>query len=213
MNKEKLIEEHSGLIYKIAHYYQNKASLEDLYQVGIIGLLKAYENYDEDKNVKFSTYAFDYIRGEMLSYIKKDNPIKVSKEYLHLRKSYEAAKDMMIQKMGRVPSKCEVCLFLDIDESVIDDVLLTTDSVLSLDYENDDSNLYETISNTNMEDIDNKIYVDSLLENLTPLEKKIIEYRYFKDYTQTKTASKLGMSQVEVFRTEKKSILKLKKVA
>ena len=213
MNKEKLIEEHSGLIYKIASYYQNKSSIEDLYQVGIIGLLKAYENYDESKNVKFSTYAFDYIRGEMLIYIKKDNPIKVSKEYLHLRKSYESAKDMMTQKMGRVPTKCEVCLFLNIDENIIDDVLLTTDKVLSLDYENDETNLYETLSNTNMDSVDNKIYIDSLLENLTPLEKKIIEYRYFKDYTQTRVASELGISQVEVFRTEKKSILKLKKVA
>ena len=213
MNKERLIEEHSGLIYKLAHYYQNNSLVEDLYQVGIIGLLKAYENYDESKNVKFSTYAFDYIRGEMLSYIKKDNPIKVSKEYLHLRKSYESAKDMMTQKMGKVPSKYEVCLFLDIDESLIDDVLLTTDSVLSLDYENDETNLYDTLSNTNIDQIDNKLYVDSLLENLSPLEKKIIEYRYFKDYTQTKVASELGISQVEVFRTERKSILKLKKVA
>ena len=129
MNKEKLIEEHSGLIYSIASYYQNKASMEDLYQVGVIGLLKAYENYDENKNVKFSTYAFDYIRGEILSYLKKDNPIKVSRDYLHLRKSYENAKDLMTQKMGRIPSKCEICLFLNIDEKIIDDVLLTTDAV------------------------------------------------------------------------------------
>ena len=104
-------------------------------------------------------------------------------------------------------------MFLNIDENIIDDVLLTTDKVLSLDYENDETNLYETLSNTNMDSVDNKIYIDSLLENLTPLEKKIIEYRYFKDYTQTRVASELGISQVEVFRTEKKSILKLKKVA
>ena len=210
MNKENLVESHSGLIYKIASYYKEQALVEDLYQVGVIGLLKAYENYREGMNAKFSTYAFDYIRGEMLSYLKKDNLIKVSKEYFKLRKNYEMAREMMCVRMGRVPSKSEVCLYLEIDEKLMDDVLCSTESVLSLDYENEECDLYSRLGECYQEQIDNKILVESLLESLDEEERKILEYRYLYDYTQDKTADLLGMSQIGVCRKEKKTILKLR---
>lgn len=213
MDTEKVVEEHSRLIYKIASFYKEQAPLEDLYQVGIIGLLKALNNYNENENTKFSTYAVFYIKGEMLSYIKKNNPIKVNKDYFKLRKSYESAKEIMSQKLNRIPTKTEICLFLEVDESIIDDMLISINSVLSLDYENDDNSIYDTLGVDSTLEVDDMILVQNLLDSLDPIERKIIEYRYFKDYTQDATAKALGLSQIQVCRTEKKSILKLQKNA
>lgn len=211
MDKETLVESHSRLIYKIASFYKEQANIEDLYQVGVIGLLKALDNYKEGMSAKFSTYAFEYIRGEILAYLKKDNVIKVSKEYFKIRKSYEIAREIMTQKMGRIPTKSEICLYLEIDEGQMDMVLSITSSVLSLDFDKEENDLYTYLGSDNWGDIDNKILVESLLETLEPDERKVIEYRYFNDLTQEKTAKLLGMSQIQVCRKEKKSILKLQK--
>lgn len=213
MDIDSLIDEHSGLIYKIASFYKNSASLEDLYQVGVIGLIKAFNNYEKDRDVKFSTYAFDYIRGEILSYLRKNSFLKVSKEYYKLRKSYETARELMIKELSKVPTFTEVCLYLGVEESLMEDVLRMTDSVLSLDYENEKSDLYDFIGSNDWSSTDDRILLEDLLSRIPEEDRKILEYRYFKDYTQEKTAAIMGISQIQVCRAEKRAILKLQKEA
>lgn len=184
--------------------------IEDLYQVGVIGLIKAQKNYNGNYNSKFSTYAFDYIKGEILSYIRKENPIKVSKDYFRLRKEYEIALDKLTSKLNREVSKEEVCSFLGIDECLINEVLSSTDSILSLDNLENES-LYNFIGEDSWEEIDDNILLRELINSLDEEEQRIINCRYFLDYTQEQTAAILGLSQIGVSRREKKTIQKLQK--
>ena len=83
-----LIKESEGLIYKIASKYSMYYSIDDLYQVGSIGVIKAYKNFKRDTSVKFSTYAYKYVLGEIIDFIRKDRNIVVSEEYMAIYKKY-----------------------------------------------------------------------------------------------------------------------------
>lgn len=210
LNTESLVEGHSNLIYKIAYKYKEFMPIEDLYQIGVIGLIKASNNYDPTHNTKFSTYAFDYIRGEMLYYIRKENPIKVSKDYFKIRKLYENAKELMTNNLNREVSISEVSLYLGIDEGLINDVISSTDYLLSLDNLENES-LYDFVGLDNWDTVDNNLLLSDMLSSLNEEERKIIECRYLMDLTQDETGKMLGMSQIGISRREKKTILKLQK--
>lgn len=213
MNKEKLVEEHSRLVYKIALDYNNRNNLEDLYQVGMIGLFKASEKYNPEYNTKFSTYAYDYIRGEILAYLKKDTTIKINPEYFRIRKEYERILAAISQSLNREATLTEVSLYLEIEESTLEKIISLTDYVLSLDQSYEESDMYDFVGVNTIEEVDNKILLDEIISSLDTKEQQIIDYRYFKGYTQDETARALNMTQIQVCRTEKKSILKLQKKA
>ena len=114
---------------KYLQYYSEYHNIEDLFQVGSIGLLKAYKNYDKNSNVKFSTFAYKYVFGEIISYIKKDRNIIVGDEYMSIYKKYEKVKSLLISKYNREVSFSEICKFMEMDEqkllSVIESVMFT----------------------------------------------------------------------------------------
>ena len=174
----------------------------DLYQVGYIGVLKAYKNYNIESNIKFTTFAYKYIFGEMY---------ELAKNYLKIYKQIENAKILLTQKFNKEPSLEEISAYLEIDLSLINDVIITTSSIISLDEESDvlnDSNLY-TIVGTNY-DYDTNILVRDSLEKLSDNERKVILYRYYEDYTQQEIANLLGINQVKVSRLETSSKKKIK---
>ncbi len=215
MNKyEEIIKLNSSLIYMIINKFFKGYSTEDLYQVGVIGVIKAYNNYKENKNTKFSTYAYKYIYGEIYSYINAERNIKVSKEYISLYKKINTAKNILSQRLMKEPSITELSLFLEIDEKELIKVLTSMNRVDSLEKviynDGKDLSLLETVS-------DKKDYynIDYLMlnEEINKLEspyKELIYLRYYEDKTQSEVASLLGMNQVEVSRSEKKTLKKIR---
>lgn len=202
-----IIESNSWLIYKIARSYSEYYNIEDLFQVGSIGLLKAYKNYDKNSNVKFSTFAYKYVFGEIISYIKKDRNIIVGDEYMSIYKKYEKVKSLLISKYNREVSFSEICKFMEMDEqkllSVIESVMFTK----SID---GDSLINYEIAYDNREDIFNKVLLESELDALEPFDKSLINYRYYQGFTQSETAQALNTSQVKVSRREKMILQRIK---
>lgn len=93
--------ETKDMIYKICYKYSKYYSVEDLFQVGVIGLMKAKRNFNSNMNTKFTTYAYNYILGEIIEFIKNDRTIKVSSDTLKLYKAYEKSKDFLTNEIGR----------------------------------------------------------------------------------------------------------------
>lgn len=184
---------------------------KDLYQAGYYGALKALKKYDFNSNIQFTTYANMYIFGEMYKFSQNNRNIKVDKTYLKIYKQIEKAKSILTQKFNKEPSIEEISMFLEMDISLINDVIITCKEIISLDEESDclnDSNLY-AITGTNY-DYDTRLLIRDSLSELNDMERKVIEFRYFKDYTQQETAELLGINQVKVSRLESSSKKKIK---
>lgn len=207
--------EYERLVYSVVKKFSGY-DVEDLKQVGMIGLAKAYKNYNESFNTKFSTYAYTYILGEVLSYIRESRSFKISREYGTLYKKINEAKDVLRQRLMREVSNFEVACFLEIDEKLVDEVMLANSKVQSLDAslnefdEDKEINLYDFAKyNEKMYDAEN---LDLLMEldSLDEVEKELIYDRYFNDLTQNEVSKKLSMSQVQVSRNEAKILKKLR---
>ena len=184
---------------------------DDLYQVAMIGLINALNNYKENKNTKFSTYAYFYILGEVKKYIRESSIVKVSKELSKLNLSIEKARGYLIQKLGREVSDFEIATFLEIDEKQVEDARMSNLFLKSLDYENEeDQDLYDFIGYS-----DDRYNIDYIMLNdevnkLSDMDRRIIFERYKKGLTQTEVSEKLGISQVKVSRLEKDILVRLR---
>ena len=181
--------------------------MDDLFQVGSIGLIKAYKNYKKDSNIKFSTFAYKHVLGEIIRYIKSDRNIVVSDEYMSLYKKYEKVKSLLTAKYNREVSFSEICKFMEIDEqrllSVIESVMFTKsideEGLINYEFGYDDR-----------DDIFNKMLLENEIEHLEPFDKSIIDYRYYQGFTQSQTAEALNTSQVKVSRREKIILQRMK---
>lgn len=202
--------ETKDMIYKICSKYSKYYLVEDLYQVGVIGLMKAKKNYKSNMNTKFTTYAYNYILGEIIEFIKNDRTIKVSSDTLKLYKAYEKSKDYLTNELGRNVSLEEISKFMNVDINILSDTIIKSEFVLSTDSKLSDNFTLENITGKdNRKQIDDLIDLRNELERLSKEERKLIELRYFKDYTQSETAELLNMSQVQVSRNESKILKKM----
>jgi len=202
MNIDTVIELNKGLIISCVNKFYN-VDKEDLYQAGVVGLLKAYKNYKYDGKTKFSSYAYKYIYGEMYLLVN-NNSLKVDKDSIKLAKLIEKTRYSLAQKINKIPSDEELSKFLNIPLKTIQDTLSLSNEVLSLD---EDDTLYNKLS-TN-DNYDNSLLIFQGLKYLTDEEKKIIIDRYYNDLTQDEIAKKMELSQVTVSRYEKRSLTKL----
>ena len=201
---------YEGLIYSIINKYTKNFDKDDLFQVGMLGLIEAYKNYKNNFNTKFSTYAYYYILGEVNSYIRESSSLKVSKDLLKLSKSIIKAREVMQQRLQREPTNLEIALFLEIDEEKVNEALEATEVVKSLDYQDENIELYNSIKVE-----DNSLNPDILdlkeaLKDLSFEERNLILARYYEELTQVETSKELGISQVQVSRKEAKVLQKLK---
>ena len=208
---DNLIFENEGLIYKIINKYKNYFELEDLYQVSVVGLIKAYNNYKSEYNTKFMTYAYPYILGEVLKYVNNYRSIKLNKEMNFLYAKIMKAKDILSQKLMKNPSTYELSLFLEVDEKIIEDVLIANANIDSLDkIISEEGKNFELYNKFGYYDIDIENYsLMYAIEQLNEDEKKIIKARFFEDMSQREVGETLGMYQVEISRKEKKILKKL----
>lgn len=186
-------------------FYKSK---DDLYQAGFMGLIMAYKNYDKNYNVKFTTYAYPYILGEIKK-VLNDNTLKYSKQLISLKFKIDKVTVMLTQKLMRCPCKKEIIDILGISEYEYDEVM-QMNSPISLDKEiGDDLALYEVIGKEEF-DKDSLIALRDSLKSLSKEEKKLIDSRYLYGESQREVASGLNTNQVDVSRREKKILSKLK---
>lgn len=199
-----VIIQNQKLIYKIAHYFDNGQNIEDLFQVGCIGLIDAYDNYNPSYGTKFTTYAYSYIMGEMKKYIRENKNIKISKEMVKLSLKIESAKNLLTQELMREPSVKELSCFLELPEDMIIASLINLDNI-SLDKENEVGNLYDVIPDKiiNYNDL---IMLKDEIDALPEPDRTIIIKRYLNDLTQSEVAKSLGTNQVFVSRCENKAL-------
>ncbi len=209
-----IIEENKNLIYSIIKKYTYYYDKEDLFQTATIGLIKAYNNYDNSKNTKFSTYAYTYILSEVLLYINNNRDIRLGKNYLKIYKKINEAKLVLTQKLMKEPTTYELSLFLELDESLINQVLALTQSFSNLEeiISKDGKNLtlLDVVSDKDKDRMIDNLILKETLNNLTEEERKILMLRYYDERTQQEVANILGTNQVYISRNEKKVLKKLK---
>ena len=207
-----IIAENERLIYSIIGKYKNYFELEDLYQVAVMGIIKAYKNYKSNYNTKFTSYAYPYILGEVIKYVNEYRSVKVSKNTKELYIKILHAKEVLAQKLMKEPSIYELSIFLEIDEKIIEDVIIANTTVDSLDkiIEGEDKSFdaYSKIGYYD-ENIEN-YFLSEELSKLTKEERQIIFGRYYDNMSQKEVGDALGMYQVEISRKEKKILKKLK---
>ena len=213
MVEEDLLIKYEPLIFKVAKKFYN-VEINDLYQSGCWGLIKAYRKFDQTQGTNFIAFAYKYIFGEMYELANKSRDIKLNKAYLKLYKQIEETKKALTIKNNRVPSMSELCLFLELDECLVAEVISLTEKSLSLDDE------FATLTGNTLpisecigkeDNLDDRILIEDSLNELEPLEQSVIKIRYFNDLTQMETAEVLGISQVKVSRLEQKDKEKIKK--
>lgn len=213
-----VIQANMGLIWNVVRRFESRGYEKDeLFQIGCIGLIKAIDNFDFNYKVKFSTYAVPMIVGEIRRFFRDDNPIRVSRSVKEIASKIIKFKEELLKEKGREPTINEIAEKLGVELEEVILALESSQKISSLDevvYQDDGSPIYaiDKISDENKEiGWVEKIVLKDALRKLSPRERKIIFFRYFKDKTQTEIAEILGISQVQVSRSEKKIIEKIKK--
>lgn len=209
-----IVYENKNLIYSIANSFTKYSNVDDLFQVGTIGLIKAYKKFDPNLNVKLTTYAHSFILGEMRKYIREDKGVKVSRDISQLNSRIDRATALLSQKYMREPSIKEISDWLAIPESLVADAILATCKIHSIDEpikaDGKELNLYDVVGIEETTSIDELIELKKVLSELSSEERFIIDARYFKDLTQTEVANLLKTNQVNISRLEQRILNKLK---
>ncbi len=210
--RDRLVSENMGLVWSIVRRFSKRGyDMEDLFQIGSIGLLKAIDKFDLSFDVKFSTYAVPMISGEIKRFLRDDGMIKVSRVLKETAARAKGTREVLNIRLGREPTMAEIAQEMGICVEELAAAIEAGSEIESLQktiYHGDGSSIHlidklEEKSNP-AEEVLNKILLGKLLKELTPQERKIIVLRYYKDLTQTQIARELGISQVQVSRLEKK---------
>lgn len=216
--RDKLVNDNSGLVWSIVKRFVGRGcEIEDLFQIGNIGLMKAIDKFDFSYEVKFSTYAVPMITGEIKRFLRDDGIIKVSRNLKEAANKIKAAREMWNNKYGKEPTLEEISLATE---------LSTEDIVMALDASNDVESIYKTVyqgdgseilllnrlaeKKDDTEKLLNHMLVEQLLESLEENERKLIKLRYFEEKTQVEVAKRMGVSQVQVSRLEKKILKRMR---
>lgn len=206
---EELIKSSTGLIWMVAKHFYG-VDKNDLYQAGVLGVIKAYQNYVDDGKSKFSTYAYNYIFGEMYS-LANNREIKLNKDINRLLKMIEMGRTRLSQEIMKVPSNKELAAYLEMEEEKLEQVLSYANSFVSMDEVCDEErSLHEVIAEVESVSVDERLELKNSINSLDAIEKDIIKSRYYEDLTQSETARKLGITQVMVSRYEKRSLTKMR---
>lgn len=205
---DELVIKYDSLIMSIVNKFAQNYNREDLYQVGRNALLKASLKYDENVNVKFSTFSYKYILGEILKYIREDKNLHVSRDMIRLNRNIKVAEERYYMSYGKYPSSYELSLLLKENENKIKEVLNLCQNTDSLDEKNDygdnELSLYDVTYDKDKVDSIDLISLKYALSELSKEDRDLIYQRYFEDKTQTEIAEKMNISQVKVYRMEKK---------
>lgn len=224
--RDRLISDNLGLVHAVARRFENRGhDREEIFQIGCIGLMKAIDKFDVSLNLALSTYAVPMITGEIRRFLRDDGMVKVSRTLKENGYKISKARGVLAAELGREPSLLEISAATELET---EDIVLAmeankeVESIYQPVYEKDGDELLliDQISGRDngycgkeepeKEAVLNQMVVHQLLELLGEQERKLIELRYFESKTQSEVAEILGMSQVQVSRTEKKILLRLR---
>lgn len=200
-------------------YRSQKYSLDDLFQIGVIGLIKSIDNFDVSKNVMFSTYAVPMIRGEIKRYVRDSVSIlRVSRQVKDLAYHCFKAKEELTQQLERSPTYEEISKYLNIKKEQVKEAFESFNPVMSFsepinNTDEDSLELYDIISDP--EDLEEKVITNltlkTALNSLDEIERRIIDNRYFEGLTQMEVAQEFNISQAQVSRLEKQALKNMRK--
>lgn len=214
--KEILLEENSGLIWSVAKRFMGRGTeMDDLYQLGCLGFIKAIDGFDQAFGTQFSTYAVPKISGEIRRFLRDDGAVKVSRGIKEKAAVIKSARNKMILSLGREPSLQELAETTGLTTEEIAVADTATATVESIHQENgeDGFTLESVLSDTESEDsLLEKISLRQGISRLPEKEAMVIQLRYFRGFTQDRTAKVLKVSQVQISRIEKKALLRLREL-
>lgn len=217
--KEKLVLSNLKLVLSLVQKYQQRVSnLDDLFQVGVIGLIKAIDHFDTSLEVRFSTYAVPLILGEMKRYLRESSPMRIPRSLRDIAYKALVMNEDYLKKHHREASFQELSRLLKIDEYTLVEALSSTHNVSSLSQEvqNDGNGPIDLESqipdhHNAMDDMQRSIDLQKAMHHLDQKELRIIKQRYFEGFTQSEIAKDLMISQAQVSRIEKQALSHLKK--
>lgn len=216
--RDTIFKENTGLIYSVAKRFLGRGvEMEDLFQIGSIGLLKAVDKFDLSFEVKFSTYAVPMIAGEIRRFLRDDGMLKVSRSMKENCFRIAQEKEILGRTLGREPTMGELAEKLGMEP---EEIAMTMESAAPVE------SIYKTVhqgegneilladrleeKRDHQEKLLNRLLLEGMLEKLEKEERRLICMRYFQDMTQTEIAGRLGVSQVQVSRMEKRILNRLR---
>jgi len=219
--REVLVEKNLGLVHHIVKRFLGRGyEAEDLFQIGSIGLMKAIDKFDLTYEVKFSTYAVPMIAGEIKRFLRDDGMVKVSRTLKENGIKVRQAADEISKQLGRDATVSEISQVTGIDPEdivVAIEANAEVESIYKSVYQSDGNEIYMVdrlpSGRDDNERVLNHMLLEQLLSELTEEEKQLIALRYFQDKTQVEVAKKLGISQVQVSRLEKRILLRMRGLA
>lgn len=211
IDQTSILLENEFIVYSIINKYIYYFDKDDLYQVGMVGLIEALNHYKTNKNTKFSSFAYFYVLGRVKEYIRNSNMIKISKELIKLNSSIEKAKEYLTQKLGYIPSDEDIALFLEIDIEHLRQAKEANELVISLEAENEEEqSLYNIVRYEEKEYREDILDLRKEIDNLNKYDRDIILKRYEEGLTQSEVSKELGINQVKVSRKEKEILTRLR---
>ncbi|MCL2605302.1 MAG: RNA polymerase sporulation sigma factor SigF [Defluviitaleaceae bacterium] len=215
---EQLIRENSGLIWSVVKKFSKRGyELDDLYQIGAIGLLKCIRKFDLGFDVKFSTYAIPMIIGEIKRFLRDDGIIKVSRPMKELAAKARYAQEALTARLNRQPTLGELAKEINVETEelvVAMEAGMEVESLYTTIYQGDGNPIYliDKVSQgqDNGEQTVNILALKQLIGRLKPKERQVVVLRYFQDKTQMEVAKAIGVSQVQVSRIEKRVLQTLR---
>ncbi len=220
--RAQIVEENAGLVWCVVRRFSGRGiELEDLFQIGNIGLLKAIDKFNLDYDVKFSTYAVPMISGEIRRFLRDDGMIKVSRSLKELSYRAYQAQEELRKKFGRDVAVSELAEYLEV---AVEELTMAMDACTDVESlhkpiyqkEGQEIELMDKLSkeraegNKEEDRIENQILLKELLKELNKEERRLIYLRYFAEKTQAQVGKELGISQVQVSRMEKKILKNLR---
>lgn len=213
---ETLVNENAGLIWSIARRFTGRGTdMDDLYQLGCLGFLKAVEGFDLEFGTQFSTYAVPKISGEIRRFLRDDGAVKVSRGIKEQAAAIKIARNHLTAALGREPTVVEISRqtgFSPEEIAIAENATAATESIQRESGEEGFS-LEHILTDTESEErMVEKIALAQAIEKLPEREAMVIKLRYFHSLTQQRVAKVLNVSQVQVSRIEKKALISLKEL-
>ncbi|MFB4211722.1 RNA polymerase sporulation sigma factor SigF [Shouchella sp. 1P09AA] len=216
--RDLIVNKNTRLVWSVVQRFMNRGyEAEDLFQIGCIGLIKSVDKFDLSYDVKFSTYAVPMIIGEIQRFLRDDGTVKVSRSIKELSNKIRKAKDDLTKEYRRTPTVNEIAVHLGVTpEEVVfaGDANRSLTSIHETVYENDGDpiTLMDQIADQSQVKWFDKIALKEAIRDLEERERLIVYLRYYKDQTQSEVAERLGISQVQVSRLEKKILDQMKEI-
>ncbi len=218
--REQLVEENMGLVWSVVKRFTGRGTdMEDLFQIGAMGLLKAIDKFDTSFEVKFSTYAVPMIAGEIKRFLRDDGIVKVSRTLKENCWKIKRETALFRQKTGREPTLEELSAVTELPREEIAMALESSAEVESIyktipQKDGSEVCLLDRMENQNqgngMQQLLNRVVLEQLLLELPDTDRRLIIMRYMQDKTQSEVARVLGVSQVQVSRLEKKILKQMR---